>query len=424
MTAQGIRLDEEAGDDEIHLDTPFLASTLAWQSLPAYHESHAPLPLPPVERRRLIVRTVSVAMTLFALSAIFVAIVLLFALPPMTSEERAAMRIPRSLQQLQQLGEVFSKYNEEHMGAIMFAWVTVFLFIQAFSIPGATYLTILAGALWNVPIALPLVCVSIANGASLCYLLSWYVGGIVRAMPRWQHRIDAWKSITEQYQHNMLSYLTMLRMMPIPPHFLVNIMAPHLGIPLPTFWLSTLGGVCCSTLVYTAVGEELGRLAGPHAFRFFTWRNGMLAVLIFIAATLPGLLKSRIQAPEAHAAPGTIRLQETGRGPDWLRWLPRALHPWIQYIYPTRQIDSHLQRPSMDQETDESTFAWRSVERDVPGLPVHTQEAYRDDEEPEYDQPSQSEQAWLLSYAQRASEFAGQTPSTLRTWWNAVQRRV
>jgi len=127
MTAQDIRLDEEASDDEIHLDTPFMPSTLAWQSLPAYHESHAPLPLPPVERRRLIVRTVSMAMTLLALSAIFVAMVLLLALPPMTPEERAALRVPHSFHQLQQLGEVFSKYNEEHMGAVMTVWVTVFL---------------------------------------------------------------------------------------------------------------------------------------------------------------------------------------------------------------------------------------------------------------------------------------------------------
>lgn len=289
------------------------------------------------------------------------------------------------------------------------------------------YMTILAGALWNVPIALPLVCVSIANGATLCYLLSWYVGGIVRAMPRWQNRIDAWKSVTRQYQHHMLSYLTMLRMMPIPPHFLVNIMAPHLGIPLFTFWLSTLLGVCCSTLVYTAVGEELGQLAGPHAFRLFTWRNGMLAVMILIAATLPGLLKSRIQAPETQTAPGPIRLQDTTPGPGWLHLLPRALHPWIQYIYPMQpsQLDSHLQRSSMDaQEMDESTFAWCSVDRDAPESPMYAQEAYRDDDETEHGRPSQGEQAWLLSYAQRASEFAGQTPNTLRSWWNAMQRRA
>lgn len=126
-TAPDIRLDEEAGDDEIHLDTPFMASALAWQSLPTYHESHAPLPLPPVERRRLIVRTVLVAMTLFALSAIFVGMVLLFVLPPMTAEERATMRLPRSFRQLQQLSQVLSKYNEEHMGAVMFVWVSVFL---------------------------------------------------------------------------------------------------------------------------------------------------------------------------------------------------------------------------------------------------------------------------------------------------------
>lgn len=286
------------------------------------------------------------------------------------------------------------------------------------------YLTILAGALWKVTVALPLVCVSIANGASLCYLLSWYVGGIIRAMPRWQRRIDAWKSVTQQYQHHMLSYLTMLRMMPIPPHFLVNIMAPHLGISLSTFWLSTLLGVCCSSLVYTALGEELGQLAGPHAFRLFTWRNGMLIVLILMAATLPGLLKSRIQAPEAQAAPGPIRLDDTSvpaLGP--LCMLPRTFLSWIQRIYPNRPGQFASFAPFDEEEADESTSAWRTVEREGPSAPEHDPEAYN--EEIQHDRPwHRSEQDLLLSYVQRASEFAGQTPSTLRSWWDSVQQRA
>lgn len=299
--------------------------------------------------------------------------------------------------------------------------------IQTFSIPGAMYLTILAGALWNVVIALPLVCLSIANGATLCYLLSRYVGGIVRTMPRWQQRIDTWKAVTQQYQHQMLSYMTMLRMMPFPPHFLVNIMAPHLNIPLFTFWLSTLLGVCCSTLVYTAVGDQLGQLAGPQAFRLFTWRNAMLMTLVIIAVTLPGLLKSRVQAPEAQDTPGPIRLQDAAvPAPGWLRLVPHALHSWIYRIYPRQSspIDSRPLRPSMDeQDTDESTFAWRSVAPDSPELHMHAQRAYEDDET-EFGRPCRSEQAWLLSYVQRASEFTGQTPSTLRSWWNRRQRRA
>ncbi|WFD23349.1 hypothetical protein MEQU1_002038 [Malassezia equina] len=308
-------------------------------------------------------------------------------LPPMTPQERSAIRLPRSLHQLQELSQVFSKYNEEHVIKVMLVWVSVFHFIQAFSIPGSMYLTILAGALWK-------------------------------------HRIDAWKSVTQQYQHHMLSYLTMLRMMPIPPHFLVNIMAPHLGISLSTFWPSTLLGVCCSSLVYTALGEELGQLAGPHAFRLFTWRNGMLIVLVLIAATLPGLLKSWIQAPEAQAAPGPIRLDDTSMPAlRPLRMLPRTFRSWIQRIYPNHPSHFTSHTPFEEEEADESTSAWRTVEREMPSAHEYDPEVHN--EETQYDRPwHRSEHDLLLSYVQRASEFAGQTPSTLRSWWDSVQQRA
>ncbi|WFD26537.1 hypothetical protein MNAN1_001520 [Malassezia nana] len=412
------RWDDDVQEDEVHLDTPFLESTLAWQALPAYHQRDAPLPLAPYERRRVIVRTVVTTVALFAFSVIVVLLILLLALPPMTPEDRAVLRLPRSMHQLQEMSAVCAKYNEEHRNAVLFAWVSVFLFLQTFSIPGAMYMSILAGALWKVPLALPLVCACIATGASLCYLLSWHVGAIFRAIPRWQHRVEAWKTTTQQYRHHMLSYLTMLRMMPVPPHFLVNIMAPHLGIPLSTFWWSTLLGVFCSSLVYTAIGEELGQLAGPQAFHIFTWRNAMLMVLVLMAATLPGMLKSRVQAPEAPRAPGSIRLDEEAPSASssraWPSWTAlRRAWPWRAVRPAPRPPSFPTERP--DEERDESTMVWRTVDRDTSYLPMDA------DNEHTW---QRDESARLLSYAQRASEFAGQVPSSLAAWWRRPSQRA
>ncbi|GAA6018792.1 hypothetical protein JCM10207_005580, partial [Rhodosporidiobolus poonsookiae] len=48
--------------------------------------------------------------------------------------------------------------------------------LQAFSVSGSMYLSILGGALWGVAIALPLVCTCVATGALLCYLMSAALG--------------------------------------------------------------------------------------------------------------------------------------------------------------------------------------------------------------------------------------------------------
>lgn len=73
------------------------------------------------------------------------------------------------------------------------------------------YMSILAGAMWGMPVALPLVCVCIATGSTLCFLLSRYAGQVLYVIPRWEQRIAAWTVVVQQYDNNMLSYLTVLR---------------------------------------------------------------------------------------------------------------------------------------------------------------------------------------------------------------------
>ncbi|KOS15049.1 hypothetical protein Malapachy_1240 [Malassezia pachydermatis] len=197
--------DDDEDDNEIRFDTPFLASSLAWQSVPSHNAADAPLPLSRAEMKRLILRTMTTTSLILMASMALLALILYLALPTFSEEEQAALRIPRSLEQLKSLLQIFGKYSQDHYYRVMLAWISVFLFIQTFSIPGAMYLAMLAGALWGTPVALPLVCIGIATGASSCYLLSKHVGGIVRVLPRWQHRIDSWKSTIQQYQNDLFS---------------------------------------------------------------------------------------------------------------------------------------------------------------------------------------------------------------------------
>ena len=105
--------------------------------------------------------------------------------------------------------------------------------LQAFSIPGSMYMSILAGAMWGVPLALPIVCAvralcspaataaatdaaritcsqSVATGATICYLISSYLGEVLVAMPKWKARVDAWKERIGE-QDNLLSYMIVIR---------------------------------------------------------------------------------------------------------------------------------------------------------------------------------------------------------------------
>jgi uncharacterized membrane protein YdjX (TVP38/TMEM64 family) len=54
--------------------------------------------------------------------------------------------------------------------------LTVMFSLQTFAIPGSITLSILSGFLFPFPLALTLVCFCSATGASLCYVLSYFLG--------------------------------------------------------------------------------------------------------------------------------------------------------------------------------------------------------------------------------------------------------
>ena len=94
------------------------------------------------------------------------------------------------------------------------------------------YLTILGGALYGVPMALPLACFvrlpaclsplspaltdplkqCVATGALLCYLISLQLGpALLLNSDKWQRRIEAWRVRIEGHREDLISYLIVLR---------------------------------------------------------------------------------------------------------------------------------------------------------------------------------------------------------------------
>ena len=133
--------------------------------------------------------------------------------------------------------------------------------LQAFSLPGSMYLSILGGAVWGVAIALPLACACVASGATLCYLISAALGPALLVLPKWKARLDTWGARLNSQRDNLLSYLIVLRIAPFPPHWVVNVIAPHLGIGLLPFWVSTFLGILGVSVIHTTIGEKLDQMS-------------------------------------------------------------------------------------------------------------------------------------------------------------------
>jgi uncharacterized membrane protein YdjX (TVP38/TMEM64 family) len=78
-------------------------------------------------------------------------------------------------------------------------------------------------------------------------------------MAQWRERIRA-------HEANLLSYLIVLRIAPLPPHWVVNIVAPHLNIGLGLFWLSTCLGVAGISFIHVTIGTTLSEMTSSADF--------------------------------------------------------------------------------------------------------------------------------------------------------------
>lgn len=210
--------DDEEEDEDDGSTTPHVIHVRQGESREGSELEATQAKAASVERRRTIVRAFAQLAILFVVCAIVMGGTLYFALPTLDEEDKPDFKVPKNFDQLKALNAVLQRYKDENYGRVMLCWITVYMFLQAFSIPGSMYMSILAGAMFGVPIALPIVCASVATGATICYLISMFLGEVLVAIPSWKARVDGWKEVLDRQRDDMLSYLIVIRMMPLPPH--------------------------------------------------------------------------------------------------------------------------------------------------------------------------------------------------------------
>jgi len=121
--------------------------------------------------------------------------------------------------------------------------------------PPNTYQNVLAGALFGVWWGVPLVCVLTACGASCCYLLSWTFGSRLVYTYFSDQIVPLQQRLTSNHSSLLLALIS-LRLFPMSPNWLLNVISPLLGIPLPLFFISVLLGL----LPYNFLGVQAGLL--------------------------------------------------------------------------------------------------------------------------------------------------------------------
>ena len=128
--------------------------------------------------------------------------------------------------------------------------------IAALSLPGATLITLLGGALFGVAWGSILVSFASTIGASIAFLFSRYL--FRRTV---ENRFgDKLATINEGIKKEGGFYLFSLRLIPLVPYFVVNLMMGLTTIKIWTFFLVSQLGMLPATLVYVNAGTQLAKL--------------------------------------------------------------------------------------------------------------------------------------------------------------------
>ncbi|KAH7884598.1 oxalate transporter [Phlebopus sp. FC_14] len=223
----------------------------------------------------------------FVISSLVLGGTLWLAFPTLQEDDRPLLRIPKSFDDLQALNGLLKKYRDIYPYRIVICYVITYLFLQAFSLPGSMYLSILAGAVWGVPRALLLACTCVATGATLCYFISAAFGPALLTVPKWKSRLDKWSLKLLAQKDNIISFLIVLRIAPLPPHWVINVLCPHVGIGLVPFWISTWLGIFGVTVIHTSIGGGLDEMTSAADFHLVSWKNFFLLSAVVVGVLIP-----------------------------------------------------------------------------------------------------------------------------------------
>jgi len=143
---------------------------------------------------------------------------------------------------------------ESHPAAAPLAFIGVYALAVAFSIPGAAVLTIAGGFLFGTLAGGIYVVIGATLGAVGVFLAARtaFGEGLRKRAGPWIGRLES------GFQENALSYLLVLRLVPLFPFWLVNLVPAFLGVPLATYVIGTFLGIIPGSFVYASVGNGLG----------------------------------------------------------------------------------------------------------------------------------------------------------------------
>lgn len=187
-----------------------------------------------------------------------------------------------SLDTLKEHQNFLKTFVKENFVIASLLYSLIYFAIVSLSVPAATIMTLVGGFLFGQAVATICVVLSASFGACVVFLSAKFA-----SRNSIKKRYGSWvEKMKDGFEKNAFLYMLTLRLMPIFPFVIINIVSGILQIRLKTFFFSTLIGIIPGTYIYVSVGVAMRTLLNEDNFT----PESLLSPEIFIALFGLGML--------------------------------------------------------------------------------------------------------------------------------------
>ena len=181
-----------------------------------------------------------------------------------------------SLSNLKNELAAFKEYYGQHRVWTMAIYMAVYILMAALSLPGAAIMTLAGGALFGLFYGILLVSFASTVGATLAFLFSRYM------FKDWvQNKFySKLAAINKGIEKEGGFYLFTLRLVPVFPFFMINLVMGLTAIRTLVFYIVSQVGMFPGTIVFVNAGTQLAKIESPR---------GILSLNIIFSFALLGI---------------------------------------------------------------------------------------------------------------------------------------
>jgi uncharacterized membrane protein YdjX (TVP38/TMEM64 family) len=161
-----------------------------------------------------------------------------------------------SLAYLKESRMQFASFYAENTILTIAVYIMIYIAITALSLPGAAIMTLAGGAMFGFIVGVIAASFASTMGASLAFLVSRYIlrGWVEKKLG------DRLAAINAGIEKEGGLYLLSLRLIPVFPFWIINLLMGLTRMKLVTFYWVSQVGMLAGTMVYVNAGKELGKI--------------------------------------------------------------------------------------------------------------------------------------------------------------------